>query len=112
MWDVNSPSRDVGGKQYIGNIPSPISRTYYINMGHLYRLHSGGLPHHIYIAQGTNTHMMWDVNIMRDQLCRHETRVIMHFLEMNGKFPTFYVETLCNVFGGDEKKVKVYRLRY
>ncbi|CAN7129238.1 unnamed protein product [Brassica rapa subsp. narinosa] len=43
---------------------------------------------------------------MRDQLCRDETRVIMYFLEMNGKFPTYYVEVLCNVFGDNEKKVK------
>ncbi|KAH0919316.1 hypothetical protein HID58_026976 [Brassica napus] len=50
-------------------------------------------------------------DVMRDQLCRHETRVIMHFLEMNGKFPTYYVEALYNVFGGDEKKVKVYVIR-
>ncbi|WZZ00307.1 hypothetical protein YC2023_072635 [Brassica napus] len=41
-------------------------------------------------------------------LCRDETRIIMFFLKMNGKFPTYYVEALCNIFGGDDKKVKNY----
>ena len=51
-------------------------------------------------------------DVMRDQLCRDETRVIMYFLEMNGKFPTYYVEVLCNVFGDNEKKVKAYVKAY
>ncbi|KAG2322146.1 hypothetical protein Bca52824_015359 [Brassica carinata] len=50
-------------------------------------------------------------DIMRDQLCRDETRIIMHFLLVNGEFPPYYVEALCNVFGDDEKKVKEYVIR-
>ncbi|KAJ4873364.1 hypothetical protein Rs2_44969 [Raphanus sativus] len=47
-------------------------------------------------------------DVMEDQLCRDETRVIMYFLKKNRKFPTYYVEALCNVFGDDEKEVKEY----
>ncbi|WZZ00308.1 hypothetical protein YC2023_072636 [Brassica napus] len=50
-------------------------------------------------------------DVMKDQLCRDETRIIMFFLKMNGKFPTYYVEALCNIFGGDEKKVKNYIMK-
>lgn len=32
----------------------------------------------------------------------------MYFLQVNGKFPPYYVEALCNVFGHDEETVKVY----
>ena len=49
-------------------------------------------------------------DVMKDQLCRDQTRIIM-FLKMNGKFPTYYVEALCNIFGGDDKKVKNYVMK-
>ncbi|ESQ27768.1 hypothetical protein EUTSA_v10019576mg, partial [Eutrema salsugineum] len=43
-----------------------------------------------------------------DELCRDETRIIMYFLKLNGKFPTYYVKALCNVFGHDENLVREY----
>ncbi|CAA7043198.1 unnamed protein product [Microthlaspi erraticum] len=43
-----------------------------------------------------------------DEVCRDETRIVMYFLKLNGKFPTYYVRALCHVFGKDEKKVKEY----
>ncbi|CAH2067174.1 unnamed protein product [Thlaspi arvense] len=46
--------------------------------------------------------------VMEDQFCSEETRVIMYFLKLNGKFPAYYVRALCNVFGNDEKKLKEY----
>ncbi|ESQ27767.1 hypothetical protein EUTSA_v10019436mg, partial [Eutrema salsugineum] len=45
---------------------------------------------------------------MEDELCRDETRIIMYFLKLNGKFPPYYVKALCNIFGDDEMKVKEY----
>ena len=32
----------------------------------------------------------------------------MYFLRLKRKFPPYYIEALCNVFGSDEKKVKEY----
>ncbi|WZZ61321.1 hypothetical protein YC2023_061428 [Brassica napus] len=39
-----------------------------------------------------------------------ETRLI-NFLKMNRKFPTYYIEALCNVLGDDEKEVKEYIIK-
>ncbi|KAJ4884167.1 hypothetical protein Rs2_34260 [Raphanus sativus] len=50
-------------------------------------------------------------DVLKDQLCRDETRIVMYFLQVNGKFPAYYVEALCNVFGDDEKIVKTYIIR-
>ncbi|KAF3518567.1 hypothetical protein DY000_02062221, partial [Brassica cretica] len=43
-----------------------------------------------------------------DELCNKETRNILYFLKLNGKFPPYYVKALCNVFGSDGKKMKAY----
>lgn len=43
-----------------------------------------------------------------EELCRDESRTIMYFLRLKRKFPPYYIEALCNVFGSDEKKVKEY----
>ncbi|XP_010495499.1 PREDICTED: uncharacterized protein LOC104772600 [Camelina sativa] len=45
---------------------------------------------------------------LADQFCRKASRVIMFYVRLNGKFPSYYVKTLCNVFGNDDKKVKEY----
>ncbi|KAJ0248892.1 hypothetical protein HA466_0144710 [Hirschfeldia incana] len=50
-------------------------------------------------------------DVMKDRLCKDETRIIMIFLKMNGKFPDYYVEALCNIFGDDDKKVKDYVMK-
>ncbi|KAJ4894147.1 hypothetical protein Rs2_20941 [Raphanus sativus] len=50
-------------------------------------------------------------NVTGAQLCRDETRFIIYFLKMNRKFPTYYVEALCNVLGDDEKEVKEYVIK-
>ncbi|KAL1216812.1 hypothetical protein V5N11_025303 [Cardamine amara subsp. amara] len=46
--------------------------------------------------------------VIEDDVCRDEGRIIMYFLKMNGKFPHYYVKALCNVFGNDETKMKLY----
>ncbi|EOA19301.1 hypothetical protein CARUB_v10002271mg [Capsella rubella] len=45
---------------------------------------------------------------LADQFCREASRVVMFYVRLNGKFPSYYVKTLCDVFGNDEKKVKEY----
>ncbi|KAJ4897527.1 hypothetical protein Rs2_24321 [Raphanus sativus] len=50
-------------------------------------------------------------DVMKDQLCRDETRIVMYFLKMKGKFPAYYVEALCNIFGDDDKEVKSYVMK-
>ncbi|CAN6802099.1 unnamed protein product [Brassica oleracea] len=35
----------------------------------------------------------------------------MYFLRLKRKFPPYYIEALCNVFGSDEKKVKEYKVK-
>ncbi|CAN8276090.1 unnamed protein product [Cochlearia groenlandica] len=50
-------------------------------------------------------------DVVEDEICRDEARIIMYFLRLNGKFPSYYVEALCNVFGDDEKKVKEYVMK-
>lgn len=45
---------------------------------------------------------------LEDELCKDETRIVMYFLELNGRFPRYYLKAMCNVFGNDETKVKDY----
>lgn len=47
-------------------------------------------------------------DIIVDQFCREESRIVMYFLKLNGKFPPYYVNALCKIFVGDDKKVKEY----
>ncbi|CAH2037792.1 unnamed protein product [Thlaspi arvense] len=46
-----------------------------------------------------------------EEICGDETRIVMYFLKLNGKFPHYYVRALCNIFGDDEKDVKEYVIK-
>ncbi|XP_010537419.1 PREDICTED: uncharacterized protein LOC104812121 [Tarenaya hassleriana] len=43
-----------------------------------------------------------------DALCGDVARALWYFVRLNGKFPPHYVKAMCNVFGGDDGKVKAY----
>ncbi|KAH0877788.1 hypothetical protein HID58_065182 [Brassica napus] len=45
---------------------------------------------------------------LAEMICRDMARSVMFHVRITGKFPSQYVEAMCNVFGDDEKKVKEY----
>ncbi|KAL1220594.1 hypothetical protein V5N11_003302 [Cardamine amara subsp. amara] len=59
----------------------------------------------------TNTKISDAENIIIDSFCRDELRTVMYFLKANQRFPVYYVEALCDIFGWDEEKVKQYVIK-
>ncbi|CAN8234923.1 unnamed protein product [Cochlearia groenlandica] len=52
-----------------------------------------------------------ETSYLEEEYCKEEAKIVMYFLKVNGKFPSYYVEALCNVFVQEEEKVKEYVMK-
>ncbi|OIV97171.1 hypothetical protein TanjilG_28922 [Lupinus angustifolius] len=41
-------------------------------------------------------------------VCNDEFRIVQHYVQLRGKFPTNYLKALCNIFDNNDQKVEHY----
>ncbi|KAL0701690.1 hypothetical protein Bca4012_057812 [Brassica carinata] len=63
------------------------------------------------LSRKTKVYHLDVVDIIGDDYCRDATRDVLYFLKLNGEFPAYYVQALCNIFQDEEKKVKEYVMK-